>query len=149
MKIILLKDLRGVGKKGDIKEISDGYARNFLIPKEIAKAADEFSLKEIKIQELAVKEKINVLHSKLAKIKKQYDATPLVFMLKVGEHKEVFGSINNEQIEERLKGQISKYKLDEIKVKLEHPLKELGERQVEIDLGKGVTGEINIKIEKE
>lgn len=149
MKVILLRDLRGVGKKDDIKEVSDGYARNFLFRQGVARIADEAAMKEIKIQKEIAEGKIKSLKDKLEQIKNELEIVPLIFKLKVGEHKEVFGSIGKEQIERNLKGRVSKFKLEGIKINLKHPIKELGEYQVDIDLGEGVTGKVKIKIDKE
>lgn len=149
MKVILLRDLRGVGKKNDIKEVSDGYARNFLFRQGIAKVADDAAMKEIKREKEISEERIKALKDKLEQIKNELEIAPLIFKLKIGEHKEVFGSVGKEQIERSLKARVSKFKLEGIKTSLKHPIKELGEFQIDVDLGEGVIGKVKIKIDKE
>jgi large subunit ribosomal protein L9 len=149
MKVILLRDLRGVGKKNDIKEVSDGYARNFLFRQGVARIADEAAMKDIKMQKEAFEEKLKALKDKLEQIKNELEIAPLIFKLKVGEHKEVFGSVGKEQIERNLKARIAKFKLEGAKISLKHPIKELGEFQIDLNLGEDVSGKIKIKIDKE
>lgn len=138
MKVILLADVKGVGRKNEIKEVAGGYARNFLIARKLALAADEKgqSVKAaIDAKEEAEKVRLAALATKLA-------ATPLAFAIKTGAHHEVFGSISRRMIEDavRAKG------ITEGKILLEHPIKTTGEHKVEIDFGKGVVGVVTVSI---
>lgn len=146
MKVIILKDTRGVGRKGDIKEIPNGYARNFLIPRHLAKVATEEALNEIKNEKKNEEKHVEALKLKLAKLQKDLHQTPLVFKVKVGEGDKVFGSISKKDIELKL----AIMEPDAmIEVHLPQPIKVLGEKEVEISLGSEVKGRIKVKLEKE
>jgi len=141
MKIILLQDVRGIGRKYDIKEISNGYARNFLLPRNLAKIASKEALKELEAQKRSWEKQTETLRLELKKIQDKLVKNPLIFKLKIREGDKAFGSITKKDIEE---------KLDEnIKVNLKQPIKTLGEHEIEIDLEKGVVGKIKIRVEKE
>ena len=132
MKVILLADVRNVGHKNEVKEVADGFARNFLIARKLAIAADEKgqSVKAaIDAKEDAEKARLAALAVKLA-------ATPIEFTIKTGAHHEVFGSVSRRMVEDaiRAKG------IGEGELVLEHPIKSTGEHKVEVNFGKGVKG---------
>jgi len=145
MKVILLQDIKGIGKKYEVKEVADGYARNFLFPKKMATAATPSTLanleKEKALFEAKRQERIAALKKEVEKI----SATPLRFRLKVGKKGEIFGSVSSLDIEKALKN----LGVKEAKPELEQSLKELGEHKVTVDLGEGVKGEIKVILEKE
>jgi len=138
MKVMFLQDVRGVGKKFDIKEVSDGYARNFLILKKLAipatekaeRARKEFETKEGRLLES---------HKKLLD---QLKNTPLEFKVRVGDKNEVFGSITKEEIKKAIQ-KITKFDGEVI---LPQPLKILGEHSVEINLGRGFRGQVKVAL---
>lgn len=146
MKIILLQDVRGVGRKYDVKEVSDGYARNFLIPRKLGKPATPEALNDLKIQKENWEKQTDALREKLKKIQENLNNKPLLFKLKLGEKEKVFGSVTKKDVEESLK-EVDKDLL--IEVNLHRPIKTLGSHQVEISLGRGVMGEIKVQVEKE
>src|SRR5437660_172621 len=129
MKVLLLQDIRGVGRKFEIKEVSDGYARNFLIPKKMAAVADEKS-QAVKSQhdeqQAAALAELKAAVATLAK-------EPFVFNVKAGKHGEVFGSVSKNDIEKRLHA--TGY--TNCEVILPHPIKATGEHEVEINFGQG------------
>ncbi len=138
MKVILLVDVKGVGRKNELKDVADGYGRNFLIARKLAVAADEKGMavkNQADAKEAAEKEQLQKLADSLAK-------TVFEFSVKTGEHKEVFGSISRRDIEDALKakGFISGQLL------LEHPIKSTGEHKVEMLFGKGVKGIVRIVV---
>lgn len=150
MKIILLEDIKGLGKKFEAKEIKDGYAKNFLIPKNLAKPATESNLKILSQQKTVWERKEKETLEHLEKIADQLKNATLDFYLKVGESGQIFGSVSAAEIIKTLKGLniFEKYS-EEIKnfeVMLEKPIKELGERLVEMSLGKGIKSKIKIKV---
>lgn len=153
MKIILLQDVRGIGRKYDVKEVSDGYARNFLIPRKLGKPATQEALSGLKRQKENWEKQTDILKEKLKKIQEDLENKPLLFKLKLGEKEKVFGSITKKGIEEALKalptGRQEVVKDLLIEVNLHRPIKTLGSHQVEISLGRGVAGDIQIKVEKE
>ena len=132
MKVILLVDVRNVGHKNEVKEVADGFARNFLIARKLAIAADEKGQgvkAAIDAKENAEKERLAALAAKLT-------ATPLEFAIKTGARHEVFGSVSRRMVEDaiRAKG------ITEGELILEHPIKSTGEHKVEVHFGKGVKG---------
>ena len=137
MKVIFLKDVKGAGRSGEIKEVADGYAKNFLFPRKLAELATAEAIKEIeqkserqKKEELALKEKVSELEKSDA----------LEFELKTGEKGEVYGSVTREDIERKLEERGFK----NIEARVVRPIKELGEHEIEISAGRGITGKIKI-----
>ncbi len=146
MKVIILKDTRGVGRKGDIKEIPNGYARNFLIPRHLAKVATEEALNEMKSEKQNLEKHIEALKLKLAHIQSVLNESPLIFKVKVTEGDKVFGSVGKKDIELKLSELESEAMVE---VYLPQPVKTLGEKEIEISLGSEVKGKIKILLEKE
>ncbi len=156
MKIIILEDNKGLGKKFEVKEVKDGYAKNFLIPKNLAKAATEANLKAIAQQKTIWERREKEIIEHFKKIAGQLESVILDFSLKVGQSAQsgdslsVFGSVSALEIEKALKGldifQKFSKEMKKFEVLLEKPIKELGEHFVEIDLGKGIKPKIKIKV---
>lgn len=136
MKVILLQDIRGVGRRFEVKEVSDGYARNFLIPKKLAAIADAKHLAEKASHDKAAAEEI----AKLQAVAKKLEQNPLQFTIKTGKHGEAFGSVSKHDIEKMLHatGYMN------CGVVLPHTIKGTGEHEVEVNLGHGVKGRIKI-----
>ena len=142
MKIILLDNIKGLGGKFEIKEVKSGYANNFLLPRNLVKVATETNLKILTRQKAALELQDKELIEQLKKIANQLKDVILDFSLKTGENEQVFGSVSALEIKKALEA--LDYKNFEIF--LEKPIKELGERLVEIDLGKGIKSKIKIKV---
>jgi len=146
MKVILLQDVRGIGRKYDMKEVSDGYARNFLLPRQLAKVANDAALKELRTKIADHEKGIALLKEKLATLQNEFKREPLTFKLKLGEKAKAFGSVTKKDIEEKIKP----FSKDlELEVTFHEPIKTLGEHDVEINLGRGVTGVIKVRVEKD
>jgi len=139
MKIILLQDIKGFGKKFDIKEVKDGYARNFLAPRKLAVFASPNEIEKLnreKAREGDEREKrVARLKTEAEKLKNSV----LEFKLKVGKKGEVFGSIGKKDIEKEL----SARGLSEAKIELEKPIKSLGEHKILISF----EGDIKIPLQ--
>jgi large subunit ribosomal protein L9 len=148
MKVILLQDLRGLGKKNDIREASEGYARNFLIPRGLVKVADAAAVAELKAKAEDDKKHLEATETKLMNFIKATEETPLIFKLKVGEKNEVFGSVTAKDIREKIRSIYPALDQKEFEIKNERPIKALGSHDVVIDLGGGVEGKIKVLIEK-
>lgn len=140
MRIILLREIKGLGNKFDIKQVKDGYARNFLIPRGLAKIATEQVIKELETQRAAWQKEEQEVKNKLETLVKELSGQEFKFTLKTGKKEEVFGSVTRDDIKNKLS-------MPDIEVNLERPIKKLGEHQVEIDLGKGVKTLIKVIIE--
>ena len=153
MQIILLQDIKGIGKKFEIKEIKDGYARNFLIPRGLAKIATNATIKELETKKSVSEKQEKKLKAELESLAKNLSHRNFVFSLNVGKKGEVFGSITKDDIEERINANINANLRDYIKnnmeIKLEKPIKTTDEHQIEINLGKGVKTTVKVIIDKD
>ena len=137
MKVILLQDTKGLGKKLDIKDVSDGYARNFLIPKGLVKLASAQNLKELETQKAILAKKEEELKTQLTKLKKEIEKIEIEFKVAVGEKKQMFASIGGSDIKEKIIEKFSsieqfKEPLNYSEIILEKPIKKLGEHQVKL-----------------
>ncbi len=131
MKVILLQNIKGLGDKFEIKQVKDGYARNFLIPRQLAKIATEQIIKELEAKKLAWEKEEKEIKNKLEALAKDLTNQEFHFKVKTGKSGEVFGSISKDDIKKAILNQIPN---DDIDVNLERPLKTLGEHKVEIVL---------------
>lgn len=140
MKVILLEEVKSLGKKFDVKNVPDGYARNFLFPKKIAKAATPESLKALAQAKAAWDKKERELKEKLEQTASALQRIVIEFPIRVGEKRKVFGSVTESEI----KNSLVEKGFPDLKVELEKPVKTLGEHQVDVDLGRGVKTKIKI-----
>ena len=144
MKVILLKDIEKLGKKYDVKEVADGYARNFLIRRGLAKPATEKLIKWAEEQrKLAIKKAQEQL-KEVQKLASKLDGQEVEFVVKVGKQGELFESINQIKIAKKLKEM--GFDIKKTQVELEKPIKELGEFPVKINLDQGLEAEIRVVI---
>jgi len=147
MKIILLQDIDNLGKKYEIKEVADGYARNFLIPKGLAKPATKENLKWLESQkEIEVKKAEEEL-KKVEAVATNIDGQEIIIPVKIGEEGQLFESITSQKIYEKLKElgfEIKKSQID-----LTEPIKELGEYPVKIKFEHNLEAEIKIIVVEE
>lgn len=147
MKVILLKDIKGLGQRGDTKTVKDGYARNFLIPKNLAKPATLDAVNKATEAKERSNQHIEDLKKLLSRIEKETDANPLIFRLKVGDKGEVFDSVRAEEIKNKLSARYS-LNQNEIGLNKDH-IKTLGKQDLGLDLGMGIKGRFYIDIEGE
>lgn len=148
MKVILLQGVRGLGKIFDIKNVADGYARNFLIPKKLARVADEKSIKELELKREIWRKKEEELKMRLESMAKELNSQDFNLTLKTGKIKEVFGSITREDIKRLVDAKIAGLSIekDKIEVYLDKPIKTLGDHEVEINLSRGVRTKIKLRV---
>jgi len=149
MKVILLKDIRGAGKRGEIREFKDGYARNFLIPKGMAKAATNSEIKKLK-EESSRREVVEkTLREKLHAFSEKLSAEPLEIHVSAGEKGELFASVGSEKILGELHKKYSEQTelFQKARIKLEKPIKSAGEYKVKINLGLDVNVEIKLRLQ--
>ncbi|MDO4721581.1 MAG: 50S ribosomal protein L9 [Peptostreptococcaceae bacterium] len=145
MKVIFLKDVKGTAKKGEVKEVSDGYARNFLLPRGVAKEATQSSMNELKQRQAADshrKEKEEEFARELCEKLKTLSVT---LYSKAGEGGRLFGSITSKEIAERLKKEHD-IEIDKRKITADEPLKTLGVHLVPVKLHPNVSGEIKVEV---
>ena len=149
MKVIFLADVKGQGKKGDIKEVPTGYAQNFLIKKKLAKEATNQAISELRGQQKS-KEKAHaemIAEAESLKAKLAEEATLVQFVEKVGPDGRTFGSITSKKIAEELEKQFG-IKVDKRHIQLDHPLRSVGLVDVPVKLYQDVTGTIKLSIKE-
>lgn len=147
MKVIFVKDLKGQGKKGEIKNVKDGYGKNFLIKNGYAVMASDSNLKHLETENLKNEIKEKTLIKECEEIKKQIENLVLKFKVKTGKTDQVFGSVSTKQIVSELK----KYDfiVDKKQVLLDSPLTSLGFHYVSIELHKQVIAKLKVELVKE
>lgn len=145
MKIILLEDIKNLGKKHDIKEVANGYAKNFLLPKQLVKKTTAMNLKELAKQKAEQEIKEKKLMEKIRKQAEDLEKTELNFTLKMGKKQEAYGSIQENDIKKLLESKGFK----ELAIKMETPIKSFGDHKIKIDLNRGVKAILKIKINQE
>ncbi len=146
MKIILLKDVEKVGKKFEVKEVKDGFARNFLLPQGTAKLATEEALKWLEVQKEIIAKKDEEDLNKIQGLASAIDDQEVVFQVKTGAENQLFESITSQKIAEKLKELGFDVKKDQIL--LQDPIKELGEFPVKIKFEHNLEGEVRVIINK-
>ena len=145
MKVIFIKDLKGQGKKGEIKEVKDGYG-TFLIKNKIANIANKSNLKHYNTLKSKQELEENLYIKECEKLKEQLEKLKINIKVKVGAQDKVFGSVSTKQIVTELKK--LDYSIDKNKIKLDHPLSSLGTHIVNIELHKNVTANLKINLIK-
>ena len=143
MKVILLTDVNKVGKKGEIKDVADGYARNYLIARSLAVMASSGSKKVLDQQKKEEAELDEKRREEAKELKKILEDRTLIFKVKAKEGK-VSGSVSTKQIEDELKKQ--GIAIDKRKIKDNEPLNELGTYEIRIELYKDVIGKIKVEL---
>lgn len=148
MKVILLQDVKGKGKKGQMLEVSDGYARNFMLPKKLAIEATPDAINTMRMNDKATQERIAKEKAEALEIGKKLRAMTLVVTAKGGGAGRLFGSVTNQEIADALKKQ-SGITLDKRKIVLSDPIKAIGTYTVTCKLGYEITAPLSVKIEEQ
>ncbi len=148
MKVILLKDVKSLGKKGDIVEVSNGYARNSLLPKKFAAEVTSDNLNDLKLQKQN-DEKIAAEKKKSAKeMAEKLESISVEGQLKIGDGGRSFGSISSKELAELLKKQHD-IDIDKKKIVLKDPIKAIGQYKIEVKLHPEVTGILKVNVSEE
>ncbi len=149
MKVIFLADVKGKGKRGEVKEVPTGYAQNFLIKKNLAKEATKQAINELKgKQKSEEKAQAELLaEAKAVKVKLEQESTLVQFSEKVGPDGRTFGSITSKKISEELNKQFG-IKLDKRYIKLDHPIRTIGLIEIPVKLHKDIDGIIKLQIKE-
>ena len=148
MKVILLTDVKAQGKKGDVINVSDGYARNFLFPKKLAREATGNAMNELKTQQGAAAHKRNVEEEKANAIAERMKTVTVIVKAKAGDNGKLFGSITSKDVADALEKQ-AKIKLDKRKIDLLDGIKTLGEHTVKASLYPNIFGEFKVNVVNE
>lgn len=147
MKVILTQDVKGKGKKGQMLEISDGYARNFLLPRKLAVEATADAINTMRMNDKAAAEKAAKERAEAMEISKKLRAMTLIVKAKGGGGGRLFGSVTNQEIADALKAS-SGIVLDKRKIVIADPIKSIGTYTVQCKLGYEITAPLTVKIEE-
>ena len=147
MKVILLQDVKGKGKKGQMVEVSDGYARNYMLPRKIAIEATPDAVNTMKMNDKATQERIAREKAEAMEISKTLRGLTVVVKAKGGGAGRLFGSITNQEIADSLKAQ-SGIALDKRKIVLSDTIKNVGTYTATCKLGYEITAPLTVKIEE-
>jgi large subunit ribosomal protein L9 len=145
MKVVLLQDVKGQGKKDDVINVSDGYARNFLFPKKLAIPADSQSMNEIKNKEASKQHKIDVEKAEAKEIAAKLENIVLKFEYAAGPDKKLYGSVTSKDLAELLKKNHN-IDIDKRKILLANPIKSFGTFTADVKLYSEVTGKIHVEV---
>jgi len=143
MKVIFLKDVKGQGKKGDVKEMSEGYVRNFLLPQGLAKIASTGNIKTLEVQNASEQKRKDQEKEDAIALGKKLEELTIQIKAKSGEGGRLFGAITSKQIAEALAAQ--GIKIDKRKIELADPIRTLGVTQVAVKLHVDV--KVNVKVQ--
>ncbi|MBY6037539.1 50S ribosomal protein L9 [Fictibacillus nanhaiensis] len=147
MKVIFLQDVKGKGKKGEVKNVSEGYARNFLFPKNLASEATSGAMAALQGQQKSEEKKQQAQLEEAEALKAKLAEMTITIKTKTGEGGRVFGSVTSKQIADGLKEQ--GVKIDKRKIELADPIKSLGYTNVPIKIHAQVTGTVKVHVTEE
>ena len=147
MKVILLKDVKGTGKKNEVKEVSDGYARNYLLPKKLAVPADNTNMKELNEKNKSKELKAQKEYKAAVELGKKMEELNVVIYAKAGDGGRLFGSITSKDIAEQIKKQHN-IEVDKRKITLDEPIRVLGSRFVDIKIHQKVTTRLRVDVKE-
>lgn len=148
MKVILLADVKTLGKKGEVVDVSDGYARNFILPKKLGVEASSQNMNDLKLQKA---NEVKVAKEQLVAAQafaKELETKEVVVTMKGGEGGKVFGSVSTKEIAQAAKEQCS-MEIDKKKIQLAEPIKSFGVYEVKVKLHPQVVGTLKVKVREE
>lgn len=145
MKVILLKDVKGQGKKGDLIEVSDGYGRNYLLPRKLATQATSDNLNKMKQQEKAKEKQLEKEIAQAKALGERLEGIVVRIKAKAGDTGRLFGAVTSKEVAQALKDQHD-ISVEKNKVVMSEPIKAFGTYTVKCKLGHEVTGNINVMV---
>ena len=145
MKVILLQDIKSVGKKDQVINANDGYARNFLFPKKLAVEATKENMLNLDAKQKSVQNKKNIEMEEAKKVADKIKSITLEMAVKAGENGKIFGGVTSKEIAESLE-KSHKIKVDKKKINLKETIKVLGTTTVSMKLFEGVTAELKVSV---
>lgn len=148
MKVILKADIKGVGKKDQVINASDGYARNFLFPKNLAVEANNTNMSKLQAKNDANQYRRDQEKEAAKEVAKKIEQTILTIQVKAGENGKIFGGVSSKEIAENLEEQYG-IKVDKKKINLKETIKTLGTQTIEIKLFEGVIGKLRVSVIEE
>ena len=147
MEVILLQDVKSLGKKGEIVKVNDGYARNFILPKKLGIEKTDKALHELKLQKAAEEKRQQEILEEAQALAKNIEAGSITMKIKAGEGGRTFGSVSTKEIAVAMKDQLN-LEIDKKKLQLADPIKNFGTYHVPVRLHPKVTAEITVKVEQ-
>ncbi|MBO5474489.1 MAG: 50S ribosomal protein L9 [Lachnospiraceae bacterium] len=148
MKVILLEDVKSLGKKGEIVNVSDGYARNFVLPKKLGVEANTANLNDLKLQKANADKIAKEQLEAAQELAKELETKEVIVGMKSGEGGRAFGSVSSKEIAAAAKEQCG-LELDKKKIQLPEAIKSLGVYEVNVKLHTKVTGKLRVKVVEE
>ena len=148
MKVILLKDVKSLGKKGEIVNVNDGYARNFILPKKVGLEATGKNLNDLKLQKNNEKKVAEENLEAAKELEAELGAGKVELSIKVGEGGRTFGSVSSKEIAEAVKTQMN-LSVDKKKIQIKEGIKTLGTHMVSVKLHPEVTAELKVVVKEE
>ncbi|MBO4769799.1 MAG: 50S ribosomal protein L9 [Clostridia bacterium] len=145
MKVILLEDVKAQGKKGDLINVSDGYARNFLIPRKLAVEADAKSLNEYKNREASKIYKAELEKQNAVRLAEQLNGTAVVVTAQAGSNGKIYGSVTSREIADKLKEQ-KNIELDKRKISVPEPIKNFGVYELDVKVYPEISAKLTVKV---
>lgn len=146
MKVILQKDVKNLGRTGDLVNVSTGYARNFLFPRQLALGATEERVKEFEHLKKMADAKKKKAHGERKALLQKITGKTLTFKAQAGDTDKLFGSITNKDISDRLSA--DGFEVDKRDIHIEEPIRMLGQHKATLKLGEDLSGEITISVER-
>lgn len=147
MKIILLQDVKSVGKKGDLVELSEGYARNFIIPKKLGVEANNANMNNLKLQKANEEKVAKEQYDAAVALGKEVEEMLVKVSIKSGEGGKTFGSISSKEIAKAVSDQYGK-EIDKKKIQMQDAIKSVGTHEVTVKLHPKVTAKLRVKVEE-
>lgn len=145
MEVILLEDVKALGKKGDKVKVNDGYARNFILPKKLGVEASAKNINDLKLQKANEERITKEILEQAQAFAKELEEKVIVLKIKLGKDGRTFGSISTKEISIAAKEQLG-YDIDKKKLQLAEPIKNMGTFHVPVKLHQKVTGELTVKV---
>ncbi len=145
MKVILLQDVKAQGKKGDLIDVSEGYARNYLIPRKLAVEADAKALNEYKNREASMAYKAELEKQNANKLAGQLNGTTVVVKAQAGSNGKIYGSVTSREIADKLKEQTG-IDLDKRKISVPDPIKSFGVYELDVKVYPEISAKLTVKV---
>lgn len=147
MKIILLQDVKSVGKKGDLVELSEGYARNFIIPKKLGVEANNANMNNLKLQKANEEKIAKEQYEAAVALGKEVEEMLVKVSIKSGEGGKTFGSVSSKEIAKAVSDQYGK-EIDKKKIQMQDSIKSVGTHEVTVKLHPKVSAKLRVKVEE-
>lgn len=146
MKVILTKDVQGTGKAGEVKDVADGYARNYLIPRKLAVPASGGALKAVEQRKASEQKRADAEEASARALADRLTAAPVVLTARVGDQGRLYGSITSADIADQLSAHLGQ-PIDKRKIELEDPIRQLGSHDVTIRLHRAVSAVVKVDVQ--